>query len=126
MKVCREAVIHHMENDPSMETPSENRDALPTSGEVANDPDLSTVKGFDVTPTIITRGYVEFKFASMKIVFGVVFYTNRKDYNRFLITNSRNCHSWEPIREKEGYGEAKVRNACMCDSSMPALICACT
>ena len=114
MRVCREAVIRHMESDPAVGKEGAFGISPTTlgpsqaSGRVDHDKDSAAARGFLVTPTIITRGYAEFKFASMKIVFGVVFYTHRKDYNRFLITHSRNCHFWEPIREKEGYGDAKV------------------
>ncbi|KAK2177747.1 hypothetical protein NP493_582g03053 [Ridgeia piscesae] len=114
VRVCREAVIRHMESDPAVGKEGAFGISPTTlgpsqaSGRVDHDKDSAAARGFLVTPTIITRGYAEFKFASMKIVFGVVFYTHRKDYNRFLITHSRNCHFWEPIREKEGYGDAKV------------------
>ena len=113
VRVCREAVIRHMESDPSMDSGDDGSsrsviDPPPTSGKEEYDHEAASARGFLVTPTITTRGYVEFKFASMKIVFAVVFYTQRKDYNRFLITHSANCHYWEPIREKEGYGDAKV------------------
>ncbi len=64
-------------------------------------------------PTSTTQGYAEFKFPAEQIIFGMVMYVQPaaddvKREDRIIITYSRNCHTWEPIREKRGYGDPRV------------------
>lgn len=103
MKICKEAVLHHVQNQTLDVTRGVQSVLVSLTSSVHSVRKSSQ-------PTIVTRGYAEFKFPAEHIVFGVVFYFDnlQKRRDRIMVTYSRNCHIWEPIREKRGYGDPRV------------------
>ena len=67
-------------------------------------------------PTHEYQGFAEFKFNAERLLFGVVRVKvegHKADSpERFMVTYSRSCLHWEPIRLRNGYGDPKVIYAC--------------
>ncbi len=92
---CKQSIIHHLDFELYNVSTSHN---LTFKDYPASESTL---------PTITTMSYAEFKFDMEHIVFGIVLYINGEGTN-FVMTYSRNCHKWDPLREKQGYGDPHV------------------
>ena len=93
---CKESLIYHLDQE------STN---LPISHNLS----LEEFPASENTlPTISTRSYTEFKFDVEHIIFGIVVYMNGFRNDKVIVTFSRNCHKWRPVREKQGYGDPRI------------------
>ena len=114
--LCRESVISHLrqESVPLSYQLDDSKESSYNAEMVTGAPARVEPENTEpwTLPTIITRGFAEFKFPAEQIVLGVVLErlsrSAKADKAQYIVTYSRNCHSWLPIRQRKNVGETQV------------------